>query len=177
MSARFVRSPVPSEPSSRVNGESPALSAATSVSSSSALTPAPPAASWLARVAMRGAHQRRRQRPPGAAGVAAQQGQPGTGLIAGVDGVLAQRAHPGRDPVELRAGGQQRSQRLARDVVAGTCLRREQGLGALTGDERHAPWGERVAVEHDGIGLDDGLGRIGGGCHGRSIVARLALPS
>ena len=52
MSARFVRSPVPSDPSSRVNGDSPALSAPISASSSSRATPAPPAPIWLARVAI-----------------------------------------------------------------------------------------------------------------------------
>ena len=52
MSARLVRSPVPSEPISRVNGESPALSAPTSALSSSSAIPAPPAPIWLARVAI-----------------------------------------------------------------------------------------------------------------------------
>ena len=52
MSASVVKSPVPSEPSSRVNGMKPALSAATRASSSSSEIPVPPAPSWFARVAI-----------------------------------------------------------------------------------------------------------------------------
>ena len=41
---------MPSEPSSRVNGDRPAFSALTDPSNSSSATPAPPAPIWFARV-------------------------------------------------------------------------------------------------------------------------------
>jgi hypothetical protein len=52
ISASTVRSPVPSEPSSRASGVTPVRSIASSPSSSASPIPAPPAPIWLARTAI-----------------------------------------------------------------------------------------------------------------------------
>ena len=158
MSARFVRSPVPSDPSSRVNGDSPALSAPISESSSSRRDAGAAGADLVGAGRHRRPDHLRRQRQPGAARVAAQQAQRVLlSLIVG-DAVVTQRTDSGRDPVHLPAARQVRRQRLTRGVVAGVGLAGQFGDRALTGDQRELARRQRRAIEQHRLWLGHGRG-------------------
>ena len=89
------------------------------------------------------------ERWAGATGMASQQAQ--RVLLAPVlrYPVGAQRAHSGRDAVQLVAAGQQGRDRLPGTVVVGVRLRRECRGCAVARYERDTLGGERRAVEDD----------------------------
>ena len=132
-SARLVRSPVPSEPSSRVNGVSPALSAPTSASSSSLGDAAPRRrrSGWRASPSPRA--RRAGEDEAGAAGMAAQEVEPVAVAVILGDPVGAQRPDAGGHAVELVAARQQR-----RDGVCalGRCAARASGESTAAAPSR-----------------------------------------